>query len=240
MTKTAKNLILLLTLLFSIQNAYCYVLNYDELYNNIFSQVQKQTKKDVLKYSSDFEIKLSGIPKEKILTNDSIPPKITVISQNSTFSPTSYKRVYIKDLKNNLIKSFPLMVQTKVYKNVLISQDTIPFGKPITKNNTKLEKREISRNLDNVLLELPKNSIAKRNFQKGSIIYKNSIKSQAVVFRNSLININFISSTGFEIKVQGRALKDGAIGETILVKSDKYNKTYSATIDSTSQVTVRI
>ena len=42
------------------------------------------------------------------------------------------------------------------------------------------------------------------------------------------------------IKLQGRALKDGAIGEKILVRSDKYNKIYSAIVNSANEVTVRI
>ena len=40
--------------------------------------------------------------------------------------------------------------------------------------------------------------------------------------------------------MQGYALKDGAIGEVIPVKSDRYNKTYSAMVNSTNEVIVRI
>lgn len=240
MKNIIKNLILLTAVLISTNSAHCYVLNYDELYRNIYNQVQKQTKEQVLKYSNDFEIKLSGIPKEKIETNDSTALKIEIVSQNDFFEPVSYKRIYIKDSKNNVVKSFPINVSTKVYKKVLIARDIIPQGQPINQNNSELTRFEVSRNLSNVLDKIPTDCVAKRNFPKGSLILANSIKPQAVVFKNSIVNINFISSKGLEIKLQGKALKDGAIGETILVKSDKYNKTYNAQVKSPSQVTVRI
>ena len=240
MGMTIKNLIIFLTVLVTTNSAHCYVLNYNELYQNIYNQIYNQTKKEVVKYSNDFSIKLNGIPQEKTITNDLTAPKIEIISQETNFSANSYKRVYIKDSKNNTIKSFPLNVQTKIYKEVLIAQETIPFGKEINQNNTRLARCEISKNLSNILQEIPQGYIAKRNFQKGNLILSDSIKSQAVILKNSIVNINFISSSGLEIKVQGHALKDGAIGETILVKSDKYNKTYNAIVKSASQVSVRI
>lgn len=240
MRKIIKNLILLTAVLITTNSAHCYVLGYDELYRNIYSQVQKQVKKDVVKYSNDYEIKLTGIPKETIQTADSTAPKIEIVSQNQTFSPVSFKRVYIKDSRNNVVKSFPINVQTKIYKEVVVAQETIPFGQEINQNNTKLTRCDISRNLTGVLDKIPANSVAKRNFSKGNLILANSIKSQAVILKNSIVNINFVSGAGVEIKVQGKALKDGAVGETILVKSDKYNKTYNAQVNSKTQVTVRI
>ncbi len=193
-----------------------------------------------LKYSPDYEIKILSIPKEKIITNDIKAPKIEVISQDANFKPLSYKRVYIKDLRGNLVKSFPINVQTKIYKEVIVANDLIAFGQNITKENTKLEKKEISRYINQIFTIAPENTTAKRNLQKGDLILTNCVKSKPVVLKNSLININFITNKGIEIKMQGRALKDGAVGEVILVKSDKYNKTYSAIVNSTTNVTVRI
>ncbi len=241
--KIIKNLIFTFFALMTINAGHCYTLNYNELYSNIYSNVYCEIKQNISKYSSDFEIKLTGIPKEAIYTNDATKPKIEIISQNpqgNTFSPNLYKRIYIKDSKNNIIKSFPINIQTKVYKEVLIANEIIPFGVEINSNNTELKRCEISRNLTNVLIEIPKGLISKRNYQKGSMILANSVKAQSIVLKNSLINIRFLSAAGLEIKLQGLALKDGAVGEIILVKSQKYNKTYNAVVDSASQVTVKI
>ena len=42
------------------------------------------------------------------------------------------------------------------------------------------------------------------------------------------------------IKLRGKALKEGSIGDTILVRSDKYNKTYTGIVKSENEVMVRI
>ena len=39
---------------------------------------------------------------------------------------------------------------------------------------------------------------------------------------------------------KGIALKEGSIGDTILVRSDKYNKTYAGIVKSENEVMVRI
>jgi len=59
------------------------------------------------------------------------------------------------------------------------------------------------------------------------------------VLKNSSIDIIF-ESKNMNIKLRGKALNDGAKGDRILVKSDKYNKTYNAIIKSENEVIVRI
>ena len=57
--------------------------------------------------------------------------------------------------------------------------------------------------------------------------------------KNSNIDIVF-QSKNLNIKVRGKALKEGALGDKILVRSEKYNKTYTGTIKSANEVVVRI
>ncbi len=229
-----KNLIIFAILTLGAQCAFCYSLTYDELQKTIQSKIKQQTNFD------DFSIKISGIPYEKITTADPAFPKIEIISQNQTFQPNSFKRVIVKDSKNNIVKSFSINVQTFIYKKVLTANSQIPFGMGLNASNTTIERKEISRYLDKVLFDLPKDSIASRNYPKGAIILSNGVKQKAVMLKNSTIDIVFLSQKGLKITVQGKALKDGALGETILVKSDKYNKTYNAIVNSNRQATVRI
>ena len=56
-----------------------------------------------------------------------------------------------------------------------------------------------------------------------------------------LDNVDIVfEGNGVQITLRGKALTEGAIGDIIPVRSEKYNKTYSAKIDSNSKVTVRI
>lgn len=234
MNSIFKKLIILLTLLLSTQQAFCYTLTYDELNKSIQNKLKQQTN------FNDCTIKVSGIPYEKIITQDATAPKIEIISQNQTFQPNSFKRVVVKDSKNNIIKAFSINVQTLVYQNVLVAKTQIPFGAELSASNTAIERKEVSRFLDKTLSTLEYGSIASRNYPKDSIIVSNGIKQKAAMLKNSTIDIIFLSQKGLRITVQGKALKDGAVGETILVKSDKYNKTYNATVNSSRQATVRI
>ncbi len=240
MKKIIKNLIFLIFMLAIEQSAYCYTLTNEELTNIISLNISKEIKSMVSKYSDDIKINITGIPKETIQTNENIRPKIEILSQNSKFQPNLYKRIVIKDSKNNIIKAFPINVRTYVYKNVLVANTIIPYNAEINPKNSNLEKREISKYLDKVLYDNSKNYIAGRNYSKGSIILKDSLKEKALVLKDSCVDIIFLSNKGLKITLQGKALKEGGIGDTILVRSNKYNKIYNATVNSPNEVIVRI
>ena len=228
-----KNLILIL---FLISNcAFSYVLTSSEINNTIKNKINFTTKQILSDY--EYKIQISQIPQDSFSVSDNY--KIEVIEQNQKFSPIRYARVIIKD-KNSILKTYPVTIETKVYKNVLVALDNIQYNCDVTKNNTTLEKREISKYFDKVLDNIQENSVSIKNIQKGSIILKNNIKQKALISKNSDIDIIFQSQKGLKITLKGRALKDGALGETITVRSDKYNKTYSAIVQSSTSATVRI
>ncbi len=234
MKKLTKNLIFLLTILFLNQSAFCYVLSGSELYQEIYQKIKNTTNFD------NFKINITGIPQEKIITNEKTKPRIEIINQNKNFEPNSYKRVVVKDSNNNTIKTFPINVQTLVYKEVLVAKNPINYGGSIDSSNTIKEKKEVSRYLNKILEDLPKNISANRNYPKGSLILVDGIKQKPLVDKNSTVDIIFLSQKGLKITLQGKALKEGAFGETIQVRTNKYNKIYSAQVSSNNQVTVRI
>ncbi|MBQ8848299.1 MAG: flagellar basal body P-ring formation protein FlgA [Candidatus Gastranaerophilales bacterium] len=240
MKNIIKNLIFTLCLIISCQGAFGYVLTYEQLNNYLEKQITSEIKQSISQYSNDYKININGIIRENIITNELNPPKIEIISQDNTFKPNLYKRIVIKDSTNKIIKSFPINVQTSIYKNVLVAIDVISYNKEINSNNTKIEKREISKYLGKTIDSLGQNQIANRNYPKGSIILTSYLKEKSSVLKNSTVDIVFKSSKGLNIKLQGKALSEGAIGDTILVRSEKYNKTYNAKVDSPNQVTVRI
>jgi len=239
MKKVFKNLILFL-IFANLQSTFGYVLTPQELNSHITKEIKKEIEQQILQYSNDYKINITGILRENIITNEINTPKIEIINQNQNFKTNSYKRIVIKDLNNRIIKSFPINVQTLVYQNVLVANDLIQYGKEINSTNTKLERREVSRYLGKTILSNSINQISTKNYPKGSIILTDSIKEKSAILKNSTIDIVFLSSKGLNIKIQGKALSQGAIGDTILVRSDKYNKTYNAIVNSPNQVTVRI
>ena len=217
------------------QNAFCYNLSADTINKNIFNKINQETKKQL--GNTDYKINIHGSITD-VITNDIEAPSIE-ISQNSNFNPVSYRRVTIKDSKGNIVKTFPVNIQVLIYKDVLVATDNISFGKNIDGTNTKLERKEISKYYTNVITQLPDNSVSAKNIIKNSIIQKNSIKQKSIIEKNQNVDIVF-QGRGILITLKGKALNEGAKGDNIMVRSEKYNKTYSAKVDSSSKVTVRI
>jgi len=231
MKKMFKNLIIIFFLLIC-QKAFCNVLTSNDLNKIIIDEITP-----LINYS-DYKIKINGIPNNSVSSNNNL--KVEILPKNQEFSPLMYKRIIIKDSNNNLVKSFPVNIQTLIYQDVLVASDVISYGDIINYSNTTIERKEISKFLNKTISEIEPNTVSNRNYQKGNIILKNSIKQKAIISKNSDIDIVFLSSKGLKIKVRGKALKDGAIGDMILVRSDNYNKTYNAEIIAPYQVIVRI
>ena len=236
--KIAKNIILFLFFA-NLQSAFCYTLTSSELKLEVLSKITPEISAQLKNYSSDFKINIYGISSNPIITAEAAKPKIEVISQNKNFSQNSYKRILIKDSNNNLIKAFPINVQTKVYADVLTASKMISFNEKITSENTKIERKEISKHLGKTYSKHMDGIVAKRNYQAESIIFADYTEKQTSILKNSNIDIVF-ESKNLNIKLRGKALKDGAIGDTILVRSDKYNKTYTGIVKSENEVMVRI
>lgn len=235
MKKIFKNLIIFLILIIC-QNAFCYTLSENELNKIIYNKINSETKnqlKDV-----EYKINIQNNSFGNIITNDSLQP-IIEISSSQDFNPISYRRVTIKDSKGNIIKTLPICIHTLIYQNVLVALQNIAYGDEINNTNSKTEKRETSKLYGKTLNKLSGNIISSRNIAKGSIIQKNSIKQKALIEKNQDVDIVF-QGQGIQVAIKGKALKEGVLGEKILVRSDKYNKTYSAVIDSATKVTVRI
>ena len=240
MKKLTKNLILFSSLLILSQGAFCYTLTPAELNKILVNQELKSAKQKLAQYSNKIKVEISNYPNQNIVTNENICPKVEIISQDIKFQPNTFKRVLIKDSKNNLIKSFGISVKTRIYKDVLVANSIIPFDSELTQENTSLKEMEISKYLGKTVSNFEVGLISKTNFQKGNIITTNNLKEKSAILKNSTIDIIFLSDKGLSIKLQGKALKEGAVGDTILVRSDKYNKTYNAIVNSPTEVTVRI
>ena len=233
-----KNLILI-AFFANLQNAFCYTLTQAELKADILSKITPDIKAQVAPYSNDFKILITGLSQNSIITNETAKPKIEIISQNNNFSHNQYKRILVKNLNGATIKAFPINIQTQVFAPVLVASENIQFNQAINESNTKIEKREISKYLDKTYVTCPNGITSNRNYPKGSIILAQHTKQKALVLKNSSIDIIF-ESKNMNIKLRGKALAEGAKGDRILVKSEKYNKTYNGIIKSENEVIVRI
>ena len=86
MNKIIKNLILFLILALASNASFAYVLTSDELKNELNIKINSQIKEQLKNYSSDYKIKITGVPTENITTSENIKPIIEIISQNNSLN----------------------------------------------------------------------------------------------------------------------------------------------------------
>lgn len=236
MKKVFKILILFFILAFNMQSVFSSTLTYGEIENIINLKIKSEFQK--LLNTNDFEIKITGIPNTIIKSDKQI--KIDINSQGNTIiNPNIYKRVVVKTSDGKTLSNFPINIELKVYKKVLTASKNITLNQEITPQNTTLERKDVTRFYDKTLDKLELNYIAKRNYSKGTMILKNSISKKPDITKDSTIDIVFVSKN-LSVKLLGKALKSGAIGEIIPVRSEKYNRIYNAKINSQNEVLVRI
>lgn len=237
--KTIKSLISLFILALSVSSVSAYTLSRADFEAEVKKQITIQAQKQIEKLGGgEIEVRILNMPQTNIQTKNQ--PIIKVDSNTNGFLSRDLKRVSIYD-GATFIKSFPISVNTLVYRDVLCATNPIAREQNITISNSSIKKSEIGQYLGQTIETFPqKPLVATRNIQKDGVILKTYVKSKPDVLKDSTINIVFKSKDNLKITVDGKALKEGSIGDNILVKSLKYNKVYNATVSNKNEATVRI
>lgn len=237
--KLTKILIVLFSLLLICTVCSAQTLSEEEFRAAIIEKITKQAQKQVDSLGGgEVKVRILNMPQGEITTKDKV--EIKVESNTNGFLSRDIKRVSVYDGKT-FIKSFPISVNTLVFKEVLCATNPIVREQAISISNSSVQKMQIGQYLGQTIDKYPKGElVATRNVPKGSPILKNYVKSKPDVLKDSTINIIFKSNDNLKITVDGKALKEGSIGDNIQVKSLKYNKIYQATVSNKNEVTVKI
>lgn len=237
--KLTKILTVLFSLLLMCTVCSAQTLSEEEFRAAIIEKITKQAQKQVDSLGGgEVKVRILNMPQGEITTKDKV--EIKVESNTNGFLSRDIKRVSVYDGKT-FIKSFPISVNTLVYKEVLCATNPIVREQAISISNSSVQKMQIGQYLGQTIDKYPKGElVATRNVPKGSPILKNYVKSKPDVLKDSTINIIFKSNDNLKITVDGKALKEGSIGDNIQVKSLKYNKIYQATVSNKNEVTVKI
>ncbi len=203
-----------------------------EFETTVKNEVKKQIEVDK---NTELKIKVLNMPTYKISNG-----QIVIKSTRSNFSNRDIKRVYIYE-NGKILNSFPLSVQILVYKNVLVAKNPIQIGQLINDSNSTVKRAEVGAYADKILSSLPKDKhVSTRSIKKDGLILTSYIRTEPDVIKDSSVDIIFKSKDSLNITINGKALKEGSIGDRITVKSQKYNKTYNAIVTNKNEVTVRI
>jgi flagella basal body P-ring formation protein FlgA len=136
---------------------------------------------------------------------------------------------------------FPVWARVRIIANMtrVVATANIPSGKPIQKNQVRLESCEASlldeataRNLDEVVGYVPKSLL--RAYLP---IRKTQLTSLPDVAKGELVDVEVFAGAA-RLVVKGKAQSDGFMGSTILVRNLSSGKDFRARVAGKNQVIV--
>ena len=118
-----------------------------------------------------------------------------------------------------------------IFKKVLMLKHDLKRNAIISKENVSLEKLSTTKLHRGYFTDYKqiKNLLATRNLRAGVILRPSHLTTARLVKKGEKVTI-LASSPSFSIKMHGRALMDGSLGEQIRVKNNKSKKIIEGTI----------
>lgn len=223
-------------------SAFAYELKKAELENFVVAELAKQTKIQMAQYlPSSIDVKIINLPTTEVVVVTEKAPKIEVVSNFDRFMQYDIKKIIISE-NGKVLKTIPANVKVSVYKNVLVAKNYINQFDVINNLNTYSKKMEVGANIKEVISEIKPNQplVAARNVSKDGLILNCFTKTKPDVIRNSDVKIIFKKGDELNIEIEGIALREGRIGDVIVVRNKKYNKMYTATVVEANQVEVKL
>ena len=208
------------------------------------TQVKEAIAKKVMQKYKEYtdaqlEVNVVAVPfQDLVLPNGKVT--FSVQSNSNKFMARDLEKVSVY-VNGKLARKFNVPVEVKVYKEILIASCTIQREKAITSNVVTVERREVSNKMANVLTKdaLKNEFVSKKYFVKGEVIDKRFVKAKPDILRNSTVRV-FFNTNNLTVSVNGIALSDGVIGESICIMNKNYNKIYKGTVVGENKVLVKI
>jgi len=162
-----------------------------------------------------------------------------------TFSPTSANRGVRQTVgvrcKGKASWSLYVTVNIEVNKTILVAKRRLARNRSLSAGDFILEKRMVS-GLHGGYIEDPKNavgSVLKLALKRGAVISPSKLRRPPEVKRGSQVTI-LGRAGGIEVRMSGKALSDGAMGQRIKVQSSSSGRKVEATVIARGAVEVTL
>ena len=205
------------------------------------SLVKEQAQKDLLKYNVDeSEVVVGHLPVETLSLPDG-KVSVEIVSGSTGLSAREYKKINIK-VNGRYVRSYYVPIETKAYKYAAVAKQVIQRDKVIPLQAVEFKKVNIVGNLGNTLdqNDIAREIVATKMFYPGDLITKRYTISKPDIVKNAMVTVNFTTGSTLNVSVEGIALMQGNIGDTIQVKNKRFNKIYTGEVVGVNQVLVQI
>jgi flagella basal body P-ring formation protein FlgA len=145
------------------------------------------------------------------------------------------------------VRAVGVPVKISIFKPVWVVDNPIPAGKSLNPRDCHIVRKEISQTALTTLAADKDLSTyeARINLQPGEVLDVRKVHNPPAIRRHATVRILMSNGQGVNISVQGQALTDGQIGETIRVRQRLNNdvsrtRYYTAKVISKNQVLVEL
>lgn len=198
-------------------------------------------KSDLSVYKPDEVIvSITNFPADSITIPEG-KVSVSVTSNSVGLNPKEFKKITVL-VNKKPVKTFYAATSIKVLKTVPVARETITKDRAISFKSVEMKKVDVTRNINDILTaeDLSRGLVAKKMFYPSEIITKKYAVSRPDVLRNALVSVNFKSGEDLMIMVEGIALNQGNVGDTIQVRNKNYNRIYTGTIVGQNRVQIEI
>ena len=132
-------------------------------------------------------------------------------------------------------------VNIKKFVNILTAKHSLPAGKLITQNDVSVRHSDVSRMHNGYFTETSQvlNMVVRRPIRAGQQLSPALVKQKQMVTRGDEILI-LAKTKHLRIKVKGKALMNGYLGQKIKVRNSKSKRILQATVISNGLVEVNM
>lgn len=204
--------------------------------------VVKQAKKDLLKYNIDeSDITVGHLPVTSLSLPDGKVSVEIVTNANNNITAREFKKINIY-VNGKYARSYYAPIETKAYKHVAVAKEVIQRDKIVPLQAVEFKKMNVVGNLNNTisLHDIARELVATKVFYPGEMISKRYTITKPDIVKNAMVTVNFKTGADLNIAVEGIALMQGNVGDTIQVKNKRFNRIYTGEVTGVNQVLVQI
>ncbi len=201
----------------------------DAVRNKIYSEMPWKME--------DVRIDFGSVPDTIVVPAGSMV-KSANLPENCSFRNTQTVQVVIEN-NAKIVRKIPITARIRIFRPVCVALTRINRNAPITESSIRVEKREVTE-LSRNSYEFPDSLYGKvvdRTIIAGKILTDDYIKPEILVRGGEKVKI-VASENEALVSVEGEALRDGAFGDKIPVRSALTGKRVSAFVVSRSTVSV--
>ena len=205
------------------------------------SLVVQQAKKDLQKYNiDDSEISVGHLPVSSFTLPDG-KISVEIVSGSNNLSAREFKKINI-NVNGKYARTYYAPIETKAFKHVAVAKEVIQRDKIVPLQAVEFKRMDVVGNLENTvsLDDISKELVATKVFYPGEMITKRYTMAKPDIVKNAMVTVNFKAGSGLNIAVEGVAMMQGNIGDTIQVKNKRFNKIYTGEVTGVNQVLVQI